>query len=178
MRLLCTRVIAALPQQPHALPAEVQRARRLQNEHDSELLEWYTTSQLVHVNVATGDSRPLGPPRMYVACDPSPDSSLMIVSWIERPFSFDLPAGRFPRVWQVWDPCDAAALCCHAWPALCADVARWLRNRRVPCRAMHRRARPASNHMRVLLTWVLLVPSGIDTGLGIIVTIGECRQHP
>eukprot|EP00892_Ulva_mutabilis_P002989 jgi/Ulvmu1/12691/UM094_0049.1 len=75
----------------------------LKNEHDSQLLEWYTTAQLLHVNVATGDTQPLGPPRMYVECYPSPDGSLMIVSWIERPFSYDLPAGRFPRVWQVWD---------------------------------------------------------------------------
>jgi hypothetical protein len=78
----------------------------LQNAHDGNLLEWYTTSELVSVKVATGEMKTLGPARMYVACDPSPDSQLMVVSWIERPFSFELPAGRFPRVWQVWDRFD------------------------------------------------------------------------
>lgn len=82
----------------------------MQNEHDSQLLEWHTTSELVQVDVGgDGAVRPLGPPRMYVACDPSPDASLLIVSWIERPFSYDLPAGRFPRVWQVWDRCAPVA---------------------------------------------------------------------
>lgn len=102
-------ICMTLPQQPalSSLTQSLKQQQRpcMQNEHDSELLEWYTTAELMHVNVATGDARPLGPPRMYVECDPSPDASLMIVSWIERPFSYDLPAGRFPRVWQVWDQC-------------------------------------------------------------------------
>jgi hypothetical protein len=81
---------------------------RVQSRHDETVLEWHTTSDLVRVNVATGATRSLGPPRMYVGVDPSPDDSFMVVSWVERPFSYELPIGRFPRVWEVWDRCAAA----------------------------------------------------------------------
>lgn len=46
-------------------------------------------------------------PVRAVQVDVSPDGMLMVVGWIERPFSYELPVGRFPRVWQVWDRCCA-----------------------------------------------------------------------
>ena len=75
----------------------------MQSRHDEDLFEWHLTGDLLRVDVATGDTAVLGPPRMYADVAPSPDDTLMIVSWIERPFSYELPVGRFPRVWQVWD---------------------------------------------------------------------------
>lgn len=80
----------------------------LQSEYDGDLFEWLTTSELVSVNVATGETKAIGPPRMYTGVDPSPDGRFLLVSWIERPFSYELPVGRFPRVWQVWDRCAPA----------------------------------------------------------------------
>lgn len=75
----------------------------MQSKHDEELFEWHLTSDLLRVDVATGATFTLGPSRMYADVTPSPDDTLMIVSWIERPFSYELPVGRFPRIWQVWD---------------------------------------------------------------------------
>ena len=98
----------------------------LQSEHDGALFEWLTTSELVYADVATGEHRVIGPPRMYTGIDPSPDGRYLLVSWIERPFSYELPVGRFPRVWQVWDrraprlssallPLTGRAATRHAW---------------------------------------------------------------
>lgn len=60
----------------------------MQSKYDEELFEWHLTSELMRVDVATDTVAPLAPPRMYADVTPSPDDTLMIVSWIERPFSY------------------------------------------------------------------------------------------
>ena len=88
----------------------------LRDEHDDELFEHYCTSDIVRVDVVSGDvtpltggsgsgggwSPPLHPSRLYSGISPSPDGRFLAVSWIERPFSRQFPAGRFPRVTQLW----------------------------------------------------------------------------
>lgn len=34
--------------------------------------------------------------------DASPDSRFLLVSWLSKPFSTSVPAGRFPVELQVW----------------------------------------------------------------------------
>lgn len=75
----------------------------LKDEHDVALFEHYGTSRLVSVHVPSGRVSPLGPPRLYVDVDPSPDGRFLLVSWLERPFSFAVPCGRFPKRTQLWD---------------------------------------------------------------------------
>jgi hypothetical protein len=90
----------------------------LQSEYDCDLFEHLTTSSLILTNVETGKYKKIGPPRMYVSIDASPDGQFLCVAWVERPFSYELPVGRFPRVWQVWDRCAAAGACGrHAYAA-------------------------------------------------------------
>jgi hypothetical protein len=84
----------------------------LKSGHDGDLFEWLTTSALVVLDAETGLGREVGAPRMYTSCDVSPDGRFMVVAWVERPFSYELPVGRFPRVWQVWDRCET-------WRAIC-----------------------------------------------------------
>lgn len=55
------------------------------------------------LQVSSGEVKKTAPPRMYVDVEPSPDSSHLLVSWFERPFSFTVPCGRFPRRTQLWD---------------------------------------------------------------------------
>lgn len=62
----------------------------MQSKYDEELFEWHLTSELVRVDVATGTTASIGPPRMYADVIPSPDDTLMIVSWIEGPFSYGM----------------------------------------------------------------------------------------
>ncbi|GAX75673.1 hypothetical protein CEUSTIGMA_g3116.t1 [Chlamydomonas eustigma] len=35
--------------------------------------------------------------------DPSPDGNFLLVSWLEKPYSFNVPCGRFPQRTQLWD---------------------------------------------------------------------------
>ena len=53
--------------------------------------------------VSTGEVKPLGPPRVYIGVNPSPDTQNLLVSWFERPYSFNVPCGRFPRKTALWD---------------------------------------------------------------------------
>ena len=55
------------------------------------------------VQVSTGEAKQIGKPRVYVGVDPSPDNQFLLVSWLERPYSFNVPCGRFPRTTQLWD---------------------------------------------------------------------------
>lgn len=80
----------------------------LQKRHDEDLFEWLVSSELVIVDTTISGAAAVtarSQPRMYVGLDSSPDDSKLLLSWIERPFSYELPVGRFPRVWQVWDRC-------------------------------------------------------------------------
>ena len=54
------------------------------------------------MQVDTGQVERVGPPRMYTAISPSPDAQWLLVSWMERPFSFNVPCGRFPLRVQLW----------------------------------------------------------------------------
>ena len=46
--------------------------------------------------------RPAASARMYTEVDPSPDGRYVLVSWIERPFSYAVPCGRFPARVELW----------------------------------------------------------------------------
>ncbi len=53
--------------------------------------------------VGSGEVRRLGPPRLYSSFAPSPDGRFLLVGWLERPFSYTVPCGRFPKRVQLWD---------------------------------------------------------------------------
>lgn len=57
----------------------------------------------VWLKVSTGEVKQLGPPRLYTAVAPSPDGEYLLVAWLERPFSYNVPCGRFPKRIQLWD---------------------------------------------------------------------------
>lgn len=74
----------------------------LKDEYDIAQFEHYGTSELVRLDVRTGEAVSIGPPRLYIEVDPSPDGRYLLVSWLERPFSTAVPCGRFPRRTQLW----------------------------------------------------------------------------
>ena len=55
--------------------------------------------------MGTGERKRLGKPRLYCSLDPSPDGLFMLVAWLARPFSYNVPCGRFPKRVQLWDRC-------------------------------------------------------------------------
>lgn len=53
--------------------------------------------------VSTGEVTQLGETRMYTSFSPSPDAQYLLVAWLERPYSYTVPCGRFPKRVQLWD---------------------------------------------------------------------------
>lgn len=73
----------------------------LKDTHDEKTFEYYATSQLLLVGL-DGSWKTLGEPKMYTAVEPSYDGQYLLVATMERPFSFLVPCGRFPKRVQVW----------------------------------------------------------------------------
>lgn len=94
----------AVQQTTSGLVAQVRTYQDLlQNPHDEDVFEHYGTSRLVVVDAATKAVAPFGIPAMYYGVTPSPDGTLLLVSTIARPFSYVVPASRFPMITSVMD---------------------------------------------------------------------------
>jgi dipeptidyl aminopeptidase/acylaminoacyl peptidase len=75
----------------------------LENAHDAALFEHYATCQLAAVDPRNGAVRRIGAPGLYDDAAPSPDGRWLLVERMQRPFSYLLPAGSFPREIAIWD---------------------------------------------------------------------------
>lgn len=74
----------------------------LANPHDEILFDYYFTSQLVKVDL-DGNTSNFGNPDIFSAVSISPDGTYVLVNKIERPYSYIVPASRFPITTEVWD---------------------------------------------------------------------------
>ena len=79
----------------------------LKDSHDADLFTHYCTSSLLRVPLAAGGVPTLligagGAPRLYTSVDPSPDRRFLLVEFLEPPFSYLVPCGRFPKRVQLW----------------------------------------------------------------------------
>jgi dipeptidyl aminopeptidase/acylaminoacyl peptidase len=74
----------------------------LQDSHDEQLFEYYITS-VPALAAIDGNVRRLGEPGLYRDLFPSPDGNWILVSRTLRPFSYTLPAFRFPLRTEVLD---------------------------------------------------------------------------
>jgi len=77
----------------------------LGNGYDEALFEHYLTSQLAVVGL-DGALRKLGEPALVWSFDPSPDGRYALVESLHRPFSYLVPAYRFPHRVEVWSLAD------------------------------------------------------------------------
>lgn len=76
----------------------------LKNSYDEMLFEHYCNSKLIKVNICSGRTSPLGEPsKVYTGVSCSPSGKYIMVSWLERPWSYSVPCGRFPKIVQIWD---------------------------------------------------------------------------
>jgi dipeptidyl aminopeptidase/acylaminoacyl peptidase len=75
----------------------------LQDAHDEALFEHYLAARLALVPADGGAARWLGEPGLYRSFDPSPSGEYVLVSRMERPFSYTLPWSRFPHRIEVLD---------------------------------------------------------------------------
>lgn len=74
----------------------------LKNPHDEDLFEYYLTAQVATVDVE-GTVNRLGDPALIITAEPSPDGNYFLVETIHRPFSYLVPAYRFPKTIEIWD---------------------------------------------------------------------------
>ena len=55
------------------------------------------------MQVRSGEVSQIGQTRLYTSFAPSPDAKFLLVAWLERPYSYTVPCGRFPKRVQLWD---------------------------------------------------------------------------
>ena len=72
------------------------------NAHDEALFEYYLTSTLEKITLE-GNRTQLISPSLISEAIPSPDSNFILISSIHKPFSYQVPAARFPKNIYVID---------------------------------------------------------------------------
>ena len=75
----------------------------LKDPYDEELYAWLVTSQPMIMDVKGRDKKKIGTPRIYTDARPSPDGKYLLMEWLEKPFSYQVPYYRFPLVSEVWN---------------------------------------------------------------------------
>ncbi len=74
----------------------------LKSEYDEELFEYYLSSQIARVTLK-GEITAIGQPGIVWDLDPSPNGKYILVHTLHRPYSYVVPAGRFPMRIEVLD---------------------------------------------------------------------------
>ncbi len=73
----------------------------LTNPHDEALFAYFMDSQLMRITL-DGSSTAVGKPAMIKSMLLSPDKNYLLVESIQKPFSYLVPADRFPYTVEVW----------------------------------------------------------------------------
>lgn len=74
----------------------------LKSPNDELLFEYYTTSQPAFIDL-NGKVTRVGQPGIYDNFSLSPDGNFVLVSRIQRPFTYLFPFNRFPKKVEIWD---------------------------------------------------------------------------
>jgi len=74
----------------------------LANPHDEALFDYYFTTRLALVDLE-GKIRWVGATAVFSDFDPSPDGTYLLVEMLHRPYSYVVPAERFPIRTEIWD---------------------------------------------------------------------------
>lgn len=77
--------------------------------HDEDLFEYYFTSQLAAITIASGATTTIGHPAIFASVAPSPSNDYLLVSRVKRPFSHLLAMNGFPQDVEIWDRKGAVA---------------------------------------------------------------------
>ena len=73
----------------------------LANPHDEALFAYFMDAQLLHIKL-DGSSTAVGKPAMIKSMVLSPDKNYLLVESIQKPFSYLVPADRFPYTVEIW----------------------------------------------------------------------------
>lgn len=74
----------------------------LKTPHDEDLYRWLVTSQPMVMRADGRRKQLIGEPRIYTGATPSPNGDYLLLSWVEEPFSYQVPWYRFPRTTAVY----------------------------------------------------------------------------
>jgi dipeptidyl aminopeptidase/acylaminoacyl peptidase len=75
----------------------------LKTPFDEQLFDYYANSQLVAVDIATGQIAKIGAPGIISYAIPSPDGNHLLVQRIKKPYSYSVPFPDFARSYEVWN---------------------------------------------------------------------------
>lgn len=75
----------------------------LKNKLDESLFRYYTTTQLKTVNLQDGQIKNFGASGIVSSMSTSPDGKYVFVIFIDEPFSYIVPYGRFPKKANIYD---------------------------------------------------------------------------
>jgi hypothetical protein len=75
----------------------------LEDPHEKAMLKYYTTGQVVLIDVKTKVARKIGAPGMIRAVDASPDGQFFRVTRMTEPFSYLVPVTNFGSIQELWD---------------------------------------------------------------------------
>jgi dipeptidyl aminopeptidase/acylaminoacyl peptidase len=75
----------------------------LETAHDDALFEYYTTSELIIVDPATGKVKAVGAPDLYTTAEFSPDGEYLLVEHLVGPWSHEVAWRRFASEIEVWN---------------------------------------------------------------------------
>ena len=73
----------------------------LTNPYDETLFAYFMDSQLMKVGL-DGSKSSIGKPAMIKSMDISPDGNFLLIESIQKPFSYLVPADRFPYSVEIW----------------------------------------------------------------------------
>lgn len=74
----------------------------LKNEADARLFDYYATAQPMEVGL-DGKARAIAAPGIYLGLSVSPDGQHLLSQRVQRPYSYVVPVGSFPRRIEVLD---------------------------------------------------------------------------
>jgi len=74
----------------------------LKNPHDEALFAYYLQSQMICVDLQ-GRVQELGEPALISYFETSPDGEYILVESLHPPFSYSVPANRFPKRVEIWN---------------------------------------------------------------------------
>ncbi len=86
----------------------------LQNKYDEKLFQYYFTSQLIKLNIESGEYDEIGTPQIYYDINISPDNQYLLVEMIQKPYSYQVPYYYFPRKFEIWDSSGSKVKTLHA----------------------------------------------------------------
>lgn len=75
----------------------------LKSPYDEKLFDYFGQTQLSLIDTSNGQLRPLGSPALYAQAEPSPDGRSILVSTVQRPYSYLTTFERFPKEIDIWD---------------------------------------------------------------------------